>query len=195
MKLKELSLQQKIRHDDAAEFEALFRTYYAPLCHYALKIVQDQDVAEEIVQEFFYQYWKNRKTISIKFSLKAYFYRSIHNNALKHLRKQPLFVQDAQTLSEKESQQAENSLGDFEAKELLILVDKILDELPPRCSQIFRMSRFEGLKYQEIAQALQISVKTVEANMGKALEVFRKKLKPYHQLTIILFLFVSIFYA
>ena len=85
MSFKDLNRQGRIRQDDLSEFEKLFKNYYVPLCKYTCTITRDIDQAEEIVQEFFYAYWKNRKEISIKLSLKAYMYKSVRNSALRYL--------------------------------------------------------------------------------------------------------------
>ena len=169
--------QLKIRKGDIKAFEALFREYYVPLCQFAIKYVNDKDNAEEIVQDFFYQYWKNKETMAVPQSLKAYMYVSVRNNCLNHLRNQNVRQKYAMQIAENLSENSEYSLQPtLEIKELQYRIDEILNDLPERCSLIFRMSRYEGLKYREIAEALSVSVKTVEANMGKALQSLREKL-------------------
>ncbi|MBW6479633.1 MAG: RNA polymerase sigma-70 factor [Bacteroidales bacterium] len=170
-------LQIKIKSNDAEAFEKIFREYYSPLVLFALKIVNDQDVAEEIVQEFFYQYWKNRDQMSIKFSLKSYFYQSVRNNALKYLRHESVKQRYASGVAN--SGVSHSFSPDYGEKELQYIIENVLENLPQRCSRIFRMNRFEGLTYKEIAAKLSISVKTVEADMGKALKAFRNKLAKY----------------
>ena len=90
MALQDIISQRRIIKSDINEFEKLFRAYYEPLCRYAFQLVRDLDAAEEIVQEFFYNFWKNRETLEVKISLKAYIYRSIRNNSLRYL--EPLSV-------------------------------------------------------------------------------------------------------
>jgi RNA polymerase sigma-70 factor, ECF subfamily len=181
MQNSEFSTQQKIRKGDINAFESLFRQYYKLLCQFAVKYVKDKDTAEEIVQDFFYQYWKNRETMTITVSLKAYLYMSVRNNSLKYLRQKGVrqkYADDVYaklTHSELQTQQ-----DNLDVKELQNKIDEILDQMPERCATIFRMSRYEGLKYREIAHALSISVKTVEANMGKALQTLREKLHNYN---------------
>lgn len=138
------------------------------------------DVAEDIVQEFFYNFWKNRESFSPKLSLNAYLYQSIRNNSLHYL--QHLAVRETFARSMvndyQETGTTENQ-DNVELKELNQVINATLQQLPERCSQIFRMNRFEGKKYREIAEILSISIKTVEADMGKALRIFRKSLKEY----------------
>lgn len=182
MKLVNLHSHRKIQDDDIVAFEALFREFYAPLCRYALSFVGSMDVAEEITQEFFYNYWRNRKKIMVKTTLRGYLYQSIRNNALKHLEHEAVKRRYARSQMEGRTEEGAATQSEaLEARELQQLIDETLLELPERCSLIFRMNRFEGLKYHEIATELSISVKTVEANMGKALQLFRVRLKKYKE--------------
>lgn len=176
MGLVDLNRQGKIKRDDLYEFEELFKSYYVPLCNYVFSIIKDTVQSEEIVQEFFYTYWKNRKEISIKFSLKAYMYKSVRNSAIRYL-------QHKQIEERYRKQVLTEDYGDYanvvEDTELMGIVEGTLNQLPERCRQIFELSRFSGLKYQEIADMLSISVKTVEADMTKALMTFRQNLGRY----------------
>lgn len=180
MKLVSLHSHKRIQKNDIAAFEAVFREFYAPLCRYAQVFVGSMDTAEEITQEFFYNYWKNREKIKVKTTLRGYLYQSVRNNALKYLEHEAVKRRYAASQIELHTTEgAATQMEAMEARELQQLIDETLQELPERCSLIFRMSRFEGLKYQEIARELSISVKTVEANMGKALQLFRVRLKKY----------------
>jgi RNA polymerase sigma-70 factor (ECF subfamily) len=169
------SLQIKVKNNDVAAFEKIFREYYAPLCMYAMQFVGDQDVAEEIVQDFFYRYWKNRQKMSIRFSLKSYLYQAVRNSSLKYLRHEAVKQKYADTMNQTDR----SSFPEYGEKELQAFIDGVLESLPDRCSKIFRMNRFEDLTYKEIAEKLSVSVKTVEADMGKALKAFRNKLSEY----------------
>jgi len=180
MNLTDFYIQKKIQDGDIREFERLFVNYYQPLCEHAGKILKDMDTAEDIVQEFFYNFWKNRNTFSPKLSLNAYLYQAIRNNALHYL--EHLAVR--QTYAEKISGDfqdtiQDNSQDEVEMQELNKVIYATLQQMPKRCSIVFRMNRFEGKKYREIAEILSISVKTVEADMGKALQIFRKSLKEF----------------
>lgn len=182
MQLIGYTKQKKIKQDDLQEFEKLFKLFYTPLCHYANKFLKDMDVAEEIVQDFFYNYWKNRESMVIQISLKSYMYRAIRNNSLKYLEHKAVVKKYEESYKETNSIEVGTESDDLELKELNEIIETTLNELPERCSQIFKLSRFEGLKYNEIAEKLSISIKTVEANMGKALQLFRKNLKHYDEL-------------
>ncbi|HOW30308.1 MAG TPA: RNA polymerase sigma-70 factor [Bacteroidales bacterium] len=176
----DIQVQQKIRGGDITEFRALFNRYYEQLCRYSFNIIKDMDAAEDIVQEFFYHFWKNRGTTEIKLSLNAYLYQAIRNNSLhylQHLIVKQQYAEKAATVSEPETVPDEETL--LEMEELNKAIASTLQKLPERCSRIFKMNRFEGRKYREIAEILSISVKTVEADMGKALQVFRASLKEF----------------
>lgn len=180
MNLNDLHIQKKIRAGNIGEFERLFMKFYEPLCHQADKILSDMDTAEDLVQEFFYHFWKNRETFTLKFSLNAYLYRSIRNNAfhyLEHLAVRKNYAENV--FREFQDLMPAHLQTDVDLNELDKAIHATLEQMPERCSLVFRMNRFEGKKYREIAEILSISVKTVEADMGKALQIFRKSLREY----------------
>ncbi len=168
---------KRIRKGDVRQFESLFRTFYISLVRYATSFVRDHDTAEEIVQDVFYRIWAGREKINIKKSLSAYLFRAVHNSCL-HLLEHRKVVEKHEREIIREWETNPGSTADLvQYNELLSVVADILERLPPRCGQIFCMHRFEGLKYAGIAEKLQISVKTVEADMSRALKEFRKALK------------------
>jgi RNA polymerase sigma-70 factor (ECF subfamily) len=181
MNVFKVSAHKKIQQGNIKEFEKVFRDYYSPLCHFAFRYLKDMDSAEEIVQDLFYMYWKNRERIEITTSLKSYLYQATKNKCLKHIEHKS--VEDRYT---KEMLLQPNYEGAYsnniETDELNQVIENTLNQLPDRCREIFVLNRFEGFKYQEIADKLSISIKTVEANMGKALKLFRVNLKLYNQL-------------
>ncbi len=160
-------------------FERVFREYYAPLTLYAQTFLQDKDTAEEVVQELFYQLWNNREHTEIETSLKAYLYRAVRNKSFKVIRHSQVKQKHADfVLGHSTEMMFENKI---EAKELQQIISTILEKLPEKCSLIFRMNRFEGLRYREIAHELSVSVKTVEANMSKALALLRNEICNYRE--------------
>jgi RNA polymerase sigma-70 factor, ECF subfamily len=180
MSLADLYTQKRIQGGDIREFERLFVKYYEPLCLQANKILRDMDTAEDIVQEFFYNFWKNRESFSPKLSLNAYLYQSIRNNSLHHLQHLAVVETYAHLVLDdfKQTEQSEEQ-EDIEMQELNEVISATLKKMPERCSTVFKMNRFEGKKYREIAEILSVSVKTVEADMGKALQCFRTSLKEF----------------
>jgi RNA polymerase sigma-70 factor, ECF subfamily len=180
MNLNDFQIQRKIQNGDIKEYERLFVKYYEPLCQFAFKFLNDMDLAEDIVQEFFYNFWKNKETFSLKLSLNSYLYQSIRNNSLHYLGHLAIRQKYAETIkSEINEQHFFTELDEPGLNELNTVINETLKQLPERCSRIFSMNRFEGKKYKEIAEILSVSIKTVEADMGKALQVFRKSLKDF----------------
>lgn len=181
MNIRENRILKKIRKGDVKEFETLFHQYYPGMCSYAETLVKQDGVAEEIVQDVFYNVWKNRADLRIYASWQSYLFRSVFNNAMMHLRKskreQSLDENWAATHLESDELLSE----EMDAREMNAAMIYTLEGLPERTREIFRLSRFEGLKYNEIASEMSISVKTVEANMGKALKALRISLEKFRK--------------
>lgn len=175
----EMNMVRKIARGDLKAFETLFRDYYEPLCRHALGILHDPDEAEEVVQDLFYAIWEKRVQLRIETSVNSYLYAAVHNRCLKVIRHKAVKA-DFRAYYLANGPVAGTAPEEGEGtEEMQRIIEQTLSSMPDRCSKIFRMNRFEGLKYQEIARQLSISVKTVEANMGKALKLLRKNLKDY----------------
>jgi RNA polymerase sigma-70 factor (ECF subfamily) len=178
--VNDLFVFERIRKGDVAAFEALFRHYHTPLCLYAAAITGRQEVAEEIVQDLFYVCWKDREKLQIR-SIRSYLYGSVRNRSLQYCEHRAVVSRHretvlAQTDGERQTADPQEVL---EYRELENLIDRTLRKLPERRLRIFRMHRVEGKKYVEIAEALALSVKTVEAEMTKALQTLRKEIEKY----------------
>jgi len=157
-------------------FEQLFRKHFKALCHFAKGYLHDHDTAQEVVQDVFINLWQKKETITSDKSVKSYLYTSVKNRCLNFIRDNKKFrsqyldveleleipVEDADLFSESETQNKINAA---------------LNKLPEKCRQVFELSRFEELKYKEIAERLNISQKTVEIHMSKALKILRIELK------------------
>jgi RNA polymerase sigma-70 factor, ECF subfamily len=174
--IRDTEIIKRIRQGDIQQFETLFRSSYVSLVRYAKTLIKDHDTAEEIVQDLFFKLWQNKENINIESSLNGYLFRSIHNSCLHHIEHVKVIQKHSVEMSYKPEDTSENPDDVLNYKELQERIARILERLPERCGRIFCMSRFEGLKYSEIAEKLSVSVKTVEANMGKALKEFRKAL-------------------
>ncbi len=173
-------------------FEQVFKANFKGLHAYAYTIVREDAMAEEIVQNVFCRLWEKTGQLQVKESVTAYLYRSVYNeslNYLKHLKVKTAYQ------SHSKHQMSHSTEEGGASKKLMLrdLEEKLataLAELPQQCRTIFQMSRFEELKYQEIADKMGLSVKTVENQMGKALRLLRLKLVDF--LPVLLLLLLSI---
>lgn len=182
---------QLISEGDKMAFEQVFRQHYQPLCNYVFSIIKDLDEAEEVVQTVFYTIWNKRESLEISVSLKSYLYRAAHNDCLNRLKHQKIKKNYAGDYLKTAEHATEDASKTLQAKELNKKIQEAIDALPEQCRIVFKLSRFENLKYSEIAAQLDISVKTVENHMGKALKVLRERLKDYLPLLFIFFLFTN----
>lgn len=174
--ISDTEIIRRIRQGDKTEFESLFRSSYVSLVRYAKSIIKDHDTAEEIVQDLFFRLWQNREKLNIESSLNGYLFRAVHNKCLHYIDHLKIVAKHEQETAYGQEVIPEDPVDIIRYRELQQKVNLILNRLPERCSLIFCLSRFEGLKYNEIAEKLSVSVKTVEANMGRALKEFRKAL-------------------
>ena len=173
------------------DFESLFNSHYSELCSYANMFLKDLDAAEEIVQDLFVKFWENRESIKIASSVRSYLFTSVRNsclNFIKHLKIEESYKKHNELERESGSVTVDE---EFEGSELEMQIRKAIDKLPPERKKVFIMSRFEGLKYREIAEKSGISIKTVENQMGKAIKFLRHELADYT--TIISIVFANFF--
>lgn len=184
MDLPEIQHWNELKEGDITAFEMFFKTYYQPLCNYAYSFIQDRDEAEEIVQSAFLSVWEKRDSLDIKISLKSYLYTMVRNtslNVIKHEKIKQKYVGQALAFNERSHEGVAQSVLSSELEER---IHKAMQILPEQCRIVFKLSRFEELKYSEIAEHLGISIKTVENHMGKALKIMREQLKDYLPLWI-----------
>ncbi len=170
------------------DYEWIFRQYYQGLCHYANMWLKDLDSAEEVVQNTFVKLWERKDGLSVDVSIKSYLYKAVYNASLNEIRHRKTKEEYAGMKTHEEvSEQASRG----EVKELEQKIEKALMNLPEQCRLIFRMSRFDELKYREIAAILNISVKTVENQMGKALRLMRENLADYLSIVLVIIHFLN----
>ncbi len=167
-------------------FETLFTTHFKRLYAYALTIVKEEMTAEEMVQNVFFKIWEKQGRIDIKTSVLAYLYRAVYHESLNYLKHRKVKQAYQSHAARQAGYQAESASSRVQLSELQQKLDLALAELPEQCRTIFQMSRFEELKYLEIAEKLGLSVKTVENQMGKALRILREKLADYLPIFIVL---------
>jgi len=178
LKTQDLTRIEDIKNGNIKEFELLFREFYKPLLIHANRILRDGEEAEEVVQNLFYNIWKNRQELNINISVNSYLYSAVRNNCLRFIKRQKIKNKYEQYLLSYSADTIE-PIEHLEYNELHNKLYQVMNDLPERCQEIFKLNRFQGLKYQEIADQLKISIKTVEANMSKALKHFRKNLNEF----------------
>ncbi|MDO9512469.1 MAG: RNA polymerase sigma-70 factor [Bacteroidales bacterium] len=160
-------------------FEALFNKHFKELGFFAMRYVKDSDSAREIVHDVFINLWEKRESIDPQKDIRSYLFTSVKNRCLNHIRDNRKFNHNLIDIEEHLSESYENADSGIEIKELKLRISQSINQLPQKCREVFEMSRKQNLKYAEIAIALNISIKTVEAHMTKALQLLRKSLSDY----------------
>ena len=196
LKTNQTELEKNIEHPGQGNsiewnentFERLYDDYYSSLCLFANKYLQDLDLSRSLVQELFVNLWLKREKTEVRDSVRSYLFKAVRNKSIDYLReaKKNVRLTDVQ----------ENSLNSpFEDKleeaELNSRINQSIDELPEKCREIFILCRFDGLKYSQIADKLNISVKTVEMQMGIALKKLRSKLSDLQIVKLMLCIFLK----
>ena len=176
--MDERDLLGRIRQGDEGAFDAIFREHYASLVRCAEAMLRRRDVAEEIVQEVLLALWQRRDSLVVEDSLRSYLFRATRNRSLNHLRHAAIERKAEPELAAAEPPDAPAPTALVD-EEIEVALRSAVSTLPPRCREVFELSRVHGLRYAEIASTLGISVKTVEAQMGKALRILRARLAPW----------------
>lgn len=187
MLASEKDLLEAIREGDQTAFEMIFKEYYQALCRYANSFLNDREEAEEVVQGSFIGIWEKRSALYITTSLKAYLYQAIRNrclNVIKHEKVKQQHAEHQLVMMPNHDEATTNTVLSNELEKKIYLA---MQALPEQCRLVFKLSRFEELKYQEIADQLNISVKTVENQIGKALKIMREQLREYLPIILLLF--------
>ena len=175
-------LVRRIRAGDERALELVFKAHYAGMASFVQRFVRSQDLAEELVQDVFLKLWSKREQLADIETFRTYLFRAARNTALNYLRRAKL-----ERRWQEEQGRAEEPHTTFAAdddaveQELSVAVQEAINRLPPRCREIFLLSRDGGLTYAEIARSLEISVKTVETQMGRALKSLRASLHHFRE--------------
>jgi len=167
-----------LQEGDRIVFEQIFREYYPLLCNFARRYVSDKSTAEELVQDLFCKLWDRRSQLHINTSFNSYLYKSVTNYCLNYYR--DLEIEKKIIINHVDNIEDLPGNSDFEQDtDLHEKINRALLELPEKRREIFELSRFEGLKYHEIAKKLNLNIKTVETQMARSLEFLRSNLKEY----------------
>ncbi|PKV50265.1 RNA polymerase sigma-70 factor (ECF subfamily) [Aquimarina sp. MAR_2010_214] len=182
-------MKERILYDS---FRKLFEKHYAELCSLAYNYLKDTERSKDIVQEVFIKVWEKKKDLVQESNAHYYLFTAVKNNCIDVLRKHKytLSLSDdavANKVADEETDTIEKKQNEPTTQEF---IQKALDELPPKCRVIFMMSRLDAMTYQQIADKLEISVKTVENQMGKAIRIMREYIKR-HDIPTILILIVK----
>jgi RNA polymerase sigma-70 factor (ECF subfamily) len=184
MQLKRLSITE-------AEFETLFKTHFRELHAYAYSLLNDWDNAEELVQGLFLKLWERNDWAAIHTSVKSYLYKSVYHESLNLIRREKVHLRYQALTAPIMENQTSDTAEKLKLREVETHLARALNKLPEKCRAIFHLSRFEELKYQQIADQLNISIKTVETQMVKALKILRKEMAEF--LPAALFLLLNLF--
>jgi len=186
--LKEQFLIEGLGRRDKVVFDWIFNYYYSSLCTYSLQYVKDRNSVEDMVQDFFVYLWMEAPRLQIRSSLKSYLLHSIKNRCLdfrKHFKVTEKYRTFLLFAAENEDNQADHYLVESELRQA---VEKGLSKLPPRCREIFELSRNKGLSNQEISDQLGISKRTTELQISNSLKILRKELVEFLPLWLIAWL-------
>ena len=172
------TLLNRLKENDETALKDIFYQHHKAVFQTILKIVNESNTTEDLVQDLFFRFWEKRHQLDIQGALGPYLRRMAVNEGLGYLRKNKKYsIEDIEAQYDLSSDGATDSLQLH--NDLQQAVDEALTHLPPKCRIVFSLSRFEGLSYREIGEEMNISIKTVENQMGKALKVMRSLLKDY----------------
>ena len=172
-------------------FDFIFRKYYRTLCAQALIYIKDDDLAQSVVQDCFISFWEKRTELKDIRNLRTYLSFMVRNRAIDHLRKTEKENRAFTTIDKGQDVAADTVETEVISKEFEKILLDAVDKLPDRCRVAFEYSRFEGLKYSEIAEKMNISVKAVEALMGRSLKILRAELSDYLPFALLLLNFLE----
>ncbi|MEL6389341.1 MAG: RNA polymerase sigma-70 factor [Bacteroidota bacterium] len=166
-----------LKKGDEKAVEYLFYRFFDYLCSVVYRVIHDYEAARDVVQDLFFELWKKRETIEIQTALMPYLRRAAVNRGLNYIKRKRIVAhQDEDAAADIPSTEVSSQVK-LEKEELEARIHRVIDSLPPKCRLVFCMSRFESLSYQEIATSLEISVKTVENQISKALRILRAEVQ------------------
>ena len=165
---------QSIREGNSTAFQRLFDSCYESLCQYAFTLLKDADEAEDTVQSMFVKLWEKRESLDIKQNIRSYLFRSVYNHCMNQIEHRQVIRRHTDHVAASISQSTD---PDIFPEELEIKIRNVVEGLPPQCKTIFMMSRYEEMKYPDIAKKLNISVNTIQNQVCKALKILREELK------------------
>lgn len=178
----EAILRNTFKNNPEEGFEMVFRRYYKPLCSHAVRYVYSKEIAEDIVSEVFVNFWKKNNYENVRISYRAYLYQALRNTIYNYLKSEygkraNSFLSINNEIDEVKEESTPQKMLLFD--ELSGKIKETVNAFPPQCQRVFILSRYEGKKNREIAEELNIKLKTVEAHMMKALSALKNSLANY----------------
>lgn len=168
-----------LNNNDEKAIELLFDRFFDYLCAVVFRVIHDYEAARDVVQDIFFDLWKKRENIQIHIALRPYLRRAAVNRALNYIKRKRIVPNDDEDAAVDIVSNVPSGQAYLEKDELESKIYSVIEALPPKCKLVFGMSRFENMSYQEIANALEISVKTVENQISKALKILRSEVEVY----------------
>ncbi len=157
------------------DIEYLFNTYYARLCYFAFKLVKNQDAAKDLAQDVFLKYWHKRDEYSSELAIKNFLYLSLRNASLNYIRHDTIEKKHAETLAD-DTLEEEKGLSYLIKAEALVAIHNAIENLPVGCKTVLQLAYFEGLKNDQIANEMGVSINTVKTQKQRALKLLRLNL-------------------
>ena len=179
-------LKSTFEQDPGKGLELLFRRFYNPLCSHAVRFVYSKQIAEDLVSEVFFQFYRTRAYENINSSYTSYLFRSVRNECYTYMRREFGKTDSLESNTENTiSTSHQQPDAEIHYNNLFLKINEVIGKLPAQCQRVFLMSRFEGKRNSMIAEELGISVKTVEGHITKGLSILRKALQDHGLLSII----------
>ncbi|MBX2928641.1 MAG: RNA polymerase sigma-70 factor [Saprospiraceae bacterium] len=172
-------LLAQLRQGRKPALKIIFDAHYPEVCRAIFRLIPDQSLMEDLAQEVFMRFWEKREQIEVTGSVGAYLHRMAVNEALGHLRRKRYFQDDESHAAAFAAPAADGAEAGLLHRDLSDSLQTAMNALPPKCRTVFQLSRFEEMTYQEIADRMDISIKTVENQMGKALRIMREHLREF----------------
>lgn len=180
---------KQIQRDDVGAFEVLYKKHYRMVYHFARRFINEASICQDVVQDVFTYVWDNRLQLVIKKSFKSYLLTCCHHTCLNYIKKSATSQRHLSNYMD-HSPESEDGYACIYEEELRESLQQAMSELPEQCREVFQLSRLKGLKHKEIAALLNLSPKTVEVHIYRALKVLRKRLQ---YIELLIFYFFSLF--
>lgn len=183
----EKKVLRRFKEGDTEAFDMLYRAYSKKLYHFALGLTKDKEVSEDLIQEVFVSLWEKRSQLNPKLNFDNYIFTIVYNAIRKYFRKRSLESKAVDFLFENAPENLNGADGIYIYNELLELANQSIEKLPPKRKKVYKLSKQEGLKIKEIAEKMDISTRTAENHLAKALKYLKEELSSISVLALLFF--------